>query len=43
MRLRHDPAAARARELGRAIFVLLGFEHPVCEHYHRAFSNALNV
>ncbi len=40
---RHDPLNARARELGRAIFVLLGFEHPACERYHRAFSSAMNV
>jgi putative thioredoxin len=43
VRQRHDPLSGRARELGRAIFVLLGFEHPACERYHRAFSSAMNV
>lgn len=32
-----------ARDAGRAIFVLLGIRHPVCERFHRAFSSALHV
>jgi putative thioredoxin len=43
LRYRNDPAAARAREVGRAIFILLGYGHPVFERYHRAFSSALHV
>ena len=30
-----------AREAARAIFVLLGIDHPISERYHRAFSSAV--
>lgn len=43
LRFRNDPATSRAREVGRAIFILLGYGHPVFERYHRAFSSAMNV
>jgi putative thioredoxin len=43
LRFRNDPGAARAREIGRAIFILLGSGHPVFERYHRAFSSAMHV
>ncbi|MCC6349605.1 MAG: tetratricopeptide repeat protein [Candidatus Eisenbacteria bacterium] len=36
-------AAGAARELGRAIFLLLGIEHPACEKHYRAFSGAMYV
>ena len=32
-----------AREAGRAIFILLGPDHPVAEQYHRAFSSTLHA
>jgi putative thioredoxin len=36
-------ADGAAQEAGRAVFMLLGWRHPVCERYHRAFTSALNV
>jgi putative thioredoxin len=40
---RRAPERDTAREIGRAIIVMLGIEHPVVERRYRAFSNALNV
>lgn len=36
-------AGGAARELGRAIYLLLGIEHPACEAHYRAFTGALYV
>lgn len=36
-------AGGLAKQAGRAIFILLGIEHPVSERFHRAFSNAVYV
>jgi len=36
-------AGGAARELGRAMFLLLGIEHPACEKHYRAFSSAMYV
>ena len=43
--LRTDRAYAGglAKQAGRAIFILLGIEHPVSERFHRAFSSAVYV
>lgn len=43
LREHRDYAGGAAKVAGRAIFVLLGPEHPVCERYHRAFSTTLHV
>lgn len=40
---RRDPAAAEARDAGRALFVMLGPEHPASERQHRALASAMNV
>ncbi len=40
---RRDPAAPLAREVGRALFVYLGADHPACERHYRAFTGALHV
>jgi putative thioredoxin len=40
---RRAPERDTAREIGRAIIVMLGIEHPVVERHYRAFSSALNV
>jgi len=36
-------AGGAGKVAGRAIFVLLGIDHPISERYHRAFSSALYV
>jgi len=36
-------AGGAARETGRAIFLLLGIEHPACEKHYRSFSSAMYV
>ena len=36
-------AGGAGKVAGRAIFVLLGLDHPISERYHRAFSSALYV
>ncbi|MBI5168248.1 MAG: thioredoxin [Candidatus Eisenbacteria bacterium] len=36
-------AGGAAREVGRAIYLLLGIEHEACEKHYRAFSSALYV
>jgi putative thioredoxin len=41
VRSREDPQNARARVCARAIFVLLGTEHPAVERHYRAFSSAV--
>jgi putative thioredoxin len=38
-----DYADGAAREAGRAIFVLLGHDHPIVERFHRGFSSALHA
>ena len=43
MRGRRDYAGGAAQEAGRGVFVLLGWQHPVCEKHHRAFASARNV
>jgi putative thioredoxin len=43
MRAQRDAGDGAARDAGRAIFRLLGIEHPACERHHRAFAAALNV
>jgi putative thioredoxin len=40
---RRAPERDTAREIGRAIIVMLGIEHPVVERHYRALSNALHV
>jgi hypothetical protein len=40
---RRAPERDTAREIGRAIIVMLGIEHPVVERHYRAFSSALHV
>jgi len=40
---RRGPERDTAREIGRAIIVMLGIEHPVVERHYRAFSSALHV
>jgi putative thioredoxin len=36
-------AEGAAKQAGRAIFLLLGIEHPACEKHYRAFASAVNV
>ncbi|MFN8587126.1 MAG: thioredoxin domain-containing protein [Candidatus Eisenbacteria bacterium] len=36
-------AGGAAREVGRAIYLLLGIEHPACDAHYRAFTSALYV
>lgn len=36
-------AGGAARELGRAIYLLLGIEHPACEKHYRAFTSAIYI
>jgi putative thioredoxin len=43
LRAQRDYAGGLAKEAARAIFVLLGIRHPICERFHRAFSSAVNV
>jgi len=43
MRGQRNYAGGAAQEAGRGIFVLLGWQHPVCEKHHRAFASARNV
>jgi putative thioredoxin len=43
MRTQRGYADGAAQETGRAIFVLLGWQHPICEKHHRAFASARNV
>ena len=43
MRGQRGYAGGAAQEAGRGIFVLLGWQHPVCERHHRAFASARNV
>jgi putative thioredoxin len=43
MRTQRGYAGGAAQEAGRGIFVLLGWQHPICEKHHRAFASARNV
>jgi putative thioredoxin len=43
LRAQRGYAGGAARELGRAIYLLLGIEHPACESHYRAFTGALYV
>jgi putative thioredoxin len=43
MRGQRGYADGGAQAAGRGIFVLLGWQHPVCEKHHRAFASARNV
>jgi putative thioredoxin len=43
LRTRRNYADGAAKEAGRALVLLLGFRHPVCERHLRAFSSAVNV
>ena len=43
LRADRDYADGVAKDAGRAVFVLLGIRHPVCERFHRAFASAINV
>lgn len=43
LRIQRGWAGGAARELGRAIYLLLGIEHPACEKHYRAFTGALYV
>ncbi len=43
LRAQRGWAGGAARELGRAIYLLLGIEHPACEKHYRAFTGALYV
>jgi thioredoxin len=43
MRTQRGYAGGVAQEAGRGVFVLLGWQHPVCEKHHRAFASARNV
>ncbi len=36
-------AGGMAREAGRAVYRLLGIQHPACDRHHRAFASAMNV
>lgn len=43
LRTERGYAGGAAKEAGRAIFVLLGIEHPACDRHFKAFSSAVNV
>jgi putative thioredoxin len=43
LRLSRDYADGAAREAGRAIFTLLGQDHPIVERFHRGYSSALHA
>lgn len=43
LRTQRGWAGGAARELGRAIYLLLGIEHPACDRHYRAFTGALYV
>jgi putative thioredoxin len=43
LRLSRDYADGAAREAGRAIFMLLGHDHPIVERFHRGYSSALHA
>ncbi|MFI5372838.1 MAG: thioredoxin family protein [Candidatus Eisenbacteria bacterium] len=40
---RRSPQRERAREIGRAVIMWLGIEHPIVERHFRAFSSALHA
>jgi putative thioredoxin len=43
MRAERGYADGVAREAGRAVYRLLGIQHPACEKHHRAFASAMHV
>ena len=43
IRTQRNYAGGAAKDAGHGIFMLLGWQHPVCAKHHRAFTSALNV